>query len=55
MLLTGANASGKSIYARQLGLILYLAHVGMLVPARLAYLPLLDCLLCMEVNASASR
>lgn len=33
MLITGANASGKSIYLTQVALIVYLAHLGCFVPA----------------------
>ena len=47
MVMTGVNASGKTIFAKQLGLICYLAHVGFLVPARLASIPLLDGIYCL--------
>ena len=33
MLLTGPNASGKTVYLRTVALIVYLAHVGSYVPA----------------------
>ena len=36
MLLTGPNASGKSVYLRTVALIVYLAHVGSFVPAEAA-------------------
>ena len=33
---TGANFSGKSVYAKQVALIVFLAHVGAFVPAEAA-------------------
>uniref|UniRef100_A0A1B6CQJ5 DNA mismatch repair proteins mutS family domain-containing protein n=1 Tax=Clastoptera arizonana TaxID=38151 RepID=A0A1B6CQJ5_9HEMI len=41
-LLTGPNASGKSIYLKQVALIAYLAHIGSFVPAESAKIGLLD-------------
>lgn len=41
-ILTGPNMSGKSSYLRQVGLIVFLAHVGSFVPARSASIPLTD-------------
>lgn len=38
LLLTGPNASGKTVYLRTMALITYLAHVGSFVPAE-AQLP----------------
>ncbi|XP_063616239.1 mutS protein homolog 5-like [Cydia splendana] len=35
-ILTGPNASGKSVYMKMIGLIVYLAHIGSFVPARTA-------------------
>lgn len=32
MLLTGVNMAGKTTYLRQVGLIVYLAHIGMFIP-----------------------
>lgn len=40
--LTGPNMSGKSVYMKQLGIIVYLAHVGSFVPAKSAAIPLVD-------------
>jgi DNA mismatch repair protein MSH5 len=39
---TGPNSSGKSVYMKQAGLIVYLAHVGCWVPAAGARIPLTD-------------
>ena len=41
-LITGPNASGKSIYLKQVGIIAYLAHLGSFVPAEAAAICLLD-------------
>ena len=41
VVLTGPNACGKSIYLKQVGLIVFLAHLGSFVPAESAELPLL--------------
>lgn len=41
-LLTGPNASGKSIYLKQVALIVYLAHIGSFVPAESASITLID-------------
>ena len=42
MLLTGPNASGKTVYLRTMALITYLAHVGSFVPAEAALVGLTD-------------
>lgn len=39
LLLTGANMSGKSTFLKSFGIIVYLAHLGMAVPAGYASLP----------------
>lgn len=36
MLITGPNGSGKTIYMKQVCLIIYLAHLGFFVPAEFA-------------------
>lgn len=41
-LITGPNASGKSVYLKQVGLIAYLAHIGACVPAEAAVVGLMD-------------
>lgn len=42
VILTGPNACGKSVYLKQLGLIVFLAHLGSWVPAESASVPLID-------------
>ena len=41
-LITGPNSSGKSIYLKQVGLIVYLAHIGCFVPCERAIIGLTD-------------
>lgn len=41
-IITGPNFSGKSIYLKTVGLIVYLAHVGSFVPAEMAEIGVLD-------------
>lgn len=41
-ILTGPNASGKSVYLKQVGLIVYLAHIGSYVPAESAIIGITD-------------
>ena len=41
VILTGPNACGKSVYLKQVGLIVYLAHLGSYVPAESADIPLI--------------
>lgn len=41
-LITGPNNSGKTVYLRQLGLIVYMAHVGSFVPATRAEIGITD-------------
>ena len=40
--ITGPNFSGKSIYLKTIGLIVYLAHIGSYVPAEIAEIGVLD-------------
>lgn len=42
LMVTGPNYSGKSIYLKQIALIVYLAHVGCFVPAEVATIGLTD-------------
>ena len=41
-IITGPNASGKSVYLKQIALVVYLAHLGCYVPAREAQVGLTD-------------
>ena len=41
-LITGPNASGKTVYLKQVGIIVYLAHIGSFVPADAATIGLCD-------------
>ncbi|KAF2207500.1 hypothetical protein CERZMDRAFT_51161 [Cercospora zeae-maydis SCOH1-5] len=45
MILTGPNYSGKSIYLKQVAIIVYMAHIGSFVPARSATIGLTDAVL----------
>lgn len=42
LVITGPNMAGKSTYMRQVALIAILAHMGCFVPAKEAYIPILD-------------
>jgi DNA mismatch repair protein MutS len=42
IILTGPNMAGKSVYLRQIGLIILLAHIGSFVPAKRAKIGLVD-------------
>ncbi|KAG5953360.1 hypothetical protein E4U53_005836 [Claviceps sorghi] len=42
MIVTGPNSSGKSIYLKQVALIVYLAHIGSFVPAEMAKIGITD-------------
>eukprot|EP00892_Ulva_mutabilis_P006562 jgi/Ulvmu1/4278/UM198_0002.1 len=42
LIVTGANGSGKSIFLQQVGIIVYLAHIGCFVPAESAEIGLTD-------------
>ncbi|KAI5805773.1 muts domain V-domain-containing protein [Geopyxis carbonaria] len=56
MLLTGPNYSGKSVYLKQVALIVYLAHIGSFVPATEAVIGLTDCLLTrLQTRESVTR
>ncbi|EUB64009.1 MutS protein [Echinococcus granulosus] len=46
-LVTGPNASGKTMFIKQIGLIVYLAHIGSFVPADYATTPLMDSILAL--------
>ncbi|EDQ88158.1 uncharacterized protein MONBRDRAFT_26766 [Monosiga brevicollis MX1] len=40
--ITGPNGSGKSVYLKQVALAVYMAHIGSLVPATRAKIPIVD-------------
>jgi DNA mismatch repair ATPase MutS len=42
VVITGPNGSGKSIYLEQIGMIVFLAHIGCFVPAQEATVGLVD-------------
>lgn len=42
LMMTGPNYSGKSVYLKQIALIVYMAHVGCFVPADRATIGLTD-------------
>ena len=42
LILTGPNYSGKSIYLKQVAIIVYMAHIGCFVPADAAVIGLTD-------------
>jgi len=41
-IITGANGSGKSVYLRQVGLIVYMAHIGCYLPCGEAHIGVVD-------------
>ncbi len=41
-LITGPNSSGKSVYLKQVGLLVYLAHIGSFLPCTKAIIGLTD-------------
>ncbi|MBE7180883.1 MAG: hypothetical protein INR71_06690, partial [Terriglobus roseus] len=56
LILTGPNYSGKSVYLKQVALIVYMAHVGSFVPAEAARIGLTDKLLTrIATRESVSR
>ncbi|KAI9322167.1 DNA mismatch repair protein MutS [Dichotomocladium elegans] len=55
-LLTGANFSGKSVYVRQVALIVYMAHIGSFVPASRAIIGLTDKMFtCVQAAETVSK
>lgn len=56
ILMTGPNYSGKSVYLKQVAIIVYLAHVGSFVPAEAAKIGLTDKILTrISTRESVSR
>ena len=56
LFLTGANMAGKSTFIKAVGLLVYLAHIGMAVPAQSVELSLFDGLLSnIQVEDNISR
>ncbi|OAG13030.1 uncharacterized protein CC84DRAFT_1255161 [Paraphaeosphaeria sporulosa] len=56
LILTGPNYSGKSVYLKQVALIVYMAHIGSYVPAESAKIGLTDKVLCrVTTRESVSR
>ncbi|KAL0279611.1 UNVERIFIED_CONTAM: hypothetical protein PYX00_001129 [Menopon gallinae] len=47
-ILTGPNASGKSVYLKQTAVIVFLAHLGSFVPAERAVIGILDHIHCLN-------
>ncbi|KAK9469138.1 muts domain V-domain-containing protein [Lipomyces arxii] len=50
VLLTGANFSGKSVYLKQVALIVFMAHIGSFVPAEFARIGITDKILTRVVT-----
>ena len=56
VLMTGPNYSGKSVYAKQVAIIVYMAHIGSFVPAESATIGLTDKILTrISTRESVSR
>eukprot|EP01035_Chromulina_nebulosa_P020669 gene20669-26798_t len=44
-IITGPNSSGKSVYLKQVGVLVYLAHIGCYLPCEKAIIGLTDCIM----------
>lgn len=56
LVLTGANASGKSVFLKMVAIIVYMAHIGCFVPAETAVIGLTDRILTrVSTRESVSR
>lgn len=53
VLLTGPNASGKTVYLRMVGLVTFLAHIGSFVPAEAATIGLTDAIYTRMVSSES--
>lgn len=54
-IITGPNASGKSVYLKQIAIIIYLAHIGSFLPAKKASIGMLYSIQCrLHTTESAS-
>ncbi|XP_077981938.1 mutS protein homolog 5-like [Glandiceps talaboti] len=51
--LTGPNSSGKSVYMKQVGLIVFLAHIGSFVPSESAHIGMCD-RICTRIHTRES-
>ena len=49
-LITGANGSGKSVYIKQVGLLVFLAHIGSFLPCYKAVIGITDKYNCLIMN-----
>lgn len=52
LVISGPNASGKSVFMKQTAIIIYLAHLGVFVPAEFAEIPLIDRMVIVESTQS---
>lgn len=53
VVLTGANGSGKTVFLNQIGIVVYLAHIGCFVPADSAVIGIVDRILT-RINSKES-
>ena len=54
LLLTGPNASGKTVYLRMVGITCFLAHIGSFVPAESATVGLTDAIFTRMVSREST-